>query len=588
MSKSTIPIEEQPTDQLIAVQPRFMATTTLMRVLPLVILCMMISGLIVLDAILPLRGLTFEDALLSHLSSWTLLPAHILFPHQAITNILAGVPVVHPPTASLSWWETEFLLSTFILLFLLYALALYALPRFIHLRYLLYSTLLLGMVCLFFPIVTSSDVFSYIAYARMEVIYHLNPLTVAPGAIHGDSIYQYLYWKDQPSAYGPTWAIITGFLQWLLGFTGSNGILRMLLMLRLLGLAAHLGSTLLIWTISGQLQRITGVIAPEKRMRAVLAFAWNPLLLFEACVNAHNDAVLLFLILLALWLLLRNPQLPLQSLLPAAVVFALATCLKINILLFVPGLLLFLWLQRHRHIFHILFISAAYLGIIILLYIPFWQHGAVLQLLRINPSTSRVINTPYDFLSQLYNTLMHVHVHLITPGEPAATPVERAMHVFSAILFVSIYIIFCWRAARRQPRINTIPSLIRWMALVWLLYCAIGSPWFWSWYLVTFFGLYTLVESTTRENNWGNVYIPLVVGLLAFSTLSIYSFYSWAPAHVSLLDLRGFFWEDLRGLWIWLIPFLALLWPLLRILAKLPQLYRALFTHRASASTLSR
>jgi hypothetical protein len=415
----------------------------------------------------------------------------------------------------------------------------------------------------------------------MEVIYHLNPLTTAPTAIRGDAVYAYLYWKDQPSAYGPTWAIITAVAQWLLGLTGLASLVPMLVALRLLGLAAHVGSTILVWNISGQLQRLTGIISVQKRTRAVLAFAWNPLLLFEACVNAHNDAVLLFLILLAIWLLLRSPQLSLRTLLPAAIVFAFATCLKINIIVLVPGLLLFLWMQRPRHIFHMLITSATYASVVLLLYAPFWQHGAVLYLLSINPATSRAINTPYDFLSQLYNSLAHVPVQLSASGEPSATLIERLTHIVSAILFVLVYAILCWRSTRSSSPINTIPGLIRWMALAWLLYCALGSPWFWPWYLVTFFGLFVLLESTTPWNNWRAQRILLAVRLLAFSMLSLYCFYAWAPAHTSLPGLPGFVWDDLRGLYIWAIPLLALYRPPLRILARLPKLSRILLLQRA-------
>lgn len=586
MSKSTISVREQFTDQTLPERARFLSVPVLIRNLPFLVLLMMTGTLILLDAALPLKGLNFEDALLAHVSTWALLPAYLLFPGKAISLVLAGKPAVHPPGAILSWRETGLLFNVFLLLFLIYWLALYALPRLINRKYLLYSTLLLGVVCVFFPVVTSSDIFSYIAYARMEVIYHLNPLTTTPTAIHRDFIYPYLYWKDQPSAYGPTWAIITGLAQWLIGVTGSGGILRILFTLRLVGLASHVGSTMLVWSISGQLQRMMGVISPQKRMLAALAFAWNPLLLFEACVNGHNDTVLLFLILLTLWFLLRSPHLTLKSLLPAAIVFAFATCLKINIVVFVPGLLLFLWMQRSRNVFHIFIVSVTYLCAVILLYAPFWQQGAVLHLLSVNPATSRTINTPYDFLSQLYNALMHVHIHLKTPGEPAATPIERLAHIFSAAFFVLIYARLCWRAACNPSRINTIPDLIRWMALVWLLYCAIGSPWFWPWYLVTFFGLYALVESTTKWKNGGIIRIPVAVRLMAFSMLSLYCLYSWAPGHISLPGLQGFVWEDLRGLWVWSIPFLAIFWPPLSILAKLPQICVTLLLQKAKTPVL--
>ncbi|HCJ34318.1 MAG TPA: hypothetical protein DHV65_08470, partial [Ktedonobacter sp.] len=44
--------------------------------------------------------------------------------------------------------------------------------------------------------------------------------------------------------------------------------------------------------------------------------------------------------------------------------------------------------------------------------------------------------------------------------------------------------------------------------------------------------------------------------------LSIYCFYAWAPQNSFIPGLPGFQWTDLRGLWAWVIPLLALRWPL--------------------------
>jgi MFS superfamily sulfate permease-like transporter len=71
-------------------------------------------------------------------------------------------------------------------------------------------------------------------------------------------------------------------------------------------------------------------MSPQQRMRATLAFAWNPLLLFEACVNAHVDATLLFLVLLAIWFLIRRTPLNIYSFLLAAAMFAVATCVNFS------------------------------------------------------------------------------------------------------------------------------------------------------------------------------------------------------------------------------------------------------------------
>jgi hypothetical protein len=527
------------------------------RFLPFALLLLMGIGFFLIDAILPLQGIRSYDALLySQISTNFLLPTHVLFPGWVVLPLIPGKPSPHKPLIVNSWPETAMLLGAFVVVFLLYLFALRYLPKFISRNYLFTSTLVLGFLCILMPVLTSSDLFSYIAYARIAVIYHLNPLVTWPAEIpsRSDPIIPYVYWLNQPSAYGPVWAIITSFFQWILG---SAGPVRMVIALRLLGLTMHLSSTALIWSISGYLQRLTGSISPEQRIRATLAFAWNPLLLYEVCVNAHVDATLLFLILLAIWFLVSRRTSTIQSYLLAAATLAVATCVKINIVLLVPGLLLFLYLRWPFNVRPVLAAAATYVGTIILLYVPFWRGKATLDVILVNPNSSQNINSLADFLSRLYNSVMHMY------GYPLAsttyTPSEGVTHIIGMASFAFVYLILCWRAIRAPKRINTIPGLIRWMALVWLLYCAIGSPWYWPWYLVTFFGLFALVEATHTRKEWSFSFLrlPLATRLLAFSMLSLYCFYTWGPLYTYVTGLPGFLWNYVCGLWIWILPLLA-------------------------------
>jgi len=527
------------------------------RFLPFVFLLMMSAAFLLVDAILPLQGISSFDALLSHTSSVFLLPTHILFPGQAITLLMPNMRSA-ALTMITSWKETAYLLSAFLILFLVYLFALHYLPKLISRRFLFTSTLFLGILCLFIPVVTSSDIFSYIAYSRIGVIYHLNPLTTWPVAIHTDPVMPYIYWVKQPSAYGPVWVSITCLFQWLLGFSGSSGPLHMILVLRLFGLSMHLCSTLLIWSISGHLQHLTAFKSPQQRMRATLAFAWNPFLLFEACVNAHVDATLLFLILLAIWFLVRRTPLNIYSYLLAAALFAVATCVKINVVLLVPGLLLFLYTQRPWKISHVIATLATYVSIIVILYIPYWQGKATLSVFLINPAATRNVNSMPTFISHLYKGIMLGNAYTLSSAMP--TPPERIIHNLSIVIFVLVYALLCWQAIRGPDHINTIPKFIRWMALVWLLYCAIGSPWFYPWYLVTFFGLFALIEATSKRDRWlfYSLQLPLATRILAFSMLSLYCFYTWGALHAFIPLLPGFLWNYLSGLWIWILPLLAL------------------------------
>ena len=530
-------------------------------VLPWMFLIGMIAAWIIVDAVLPLLNLYFDAAQLAPLSQLVLLPSRVLFPGHMLTPFL-----YHPfgdtshITLRGTWREVALLLGSFFLLFGCYLLALRVLPTRISIRYILASTLLMGSICILFPVVTSPDLFSYIIYARMTTLYHLNPLTTTPQAIPNDIMYNYLYWKDQPSAYGPTWMMLSGLLQWGVAHVfGVKNIWATVLSLRLLGLAAYLWSTWLIWSLSGYLQRLTGTNRPHRRMLATLAFAWNPLLLFEACVNAHNDTVMLLLLLLGLWVLIRSASQ--RSYIWAALLFALATCLKANVALLLPGLLFFLWLQPRR-IQALCSVVLVYIGTVVVLYAPFWDSGAILRVLAVNPGTFRNENTLVDFIGQLYNALLRNVVHVSLPD--VGSQAERRTHTLSLGLFGLAYILFCVHAVLLR-RLTTPLQLIRWMATAWFLYCLLGAPWFWPWYAVTFFGLFALVEASEPEriSLWSSVEAVFAVRVFAFTLLSSYCFVAWGLYNSFVPVLQQFRWAYFRGLWIWL-PVVVLLFPTFR------------------------
>ncbi len=61
------------------------------------------------------------------------------------------------------------------------------------------------------PILLSTDVFSYIAYARMGVEHGLNPYLHGPSAIAADPIFPYVGqdWRHVATAYGPLYTLLS-------------------------------------------------------------------------------------------------------------------------------------------------------------------------------------------------------------------------------------------------------------------------------------------------------------------------------------------------------------------------------------------
>jgi hypothetical protein len=535
------------------------------RLLPIVFLCAMIGAIFLLDAILPLQGLWFFNAFLPKSWTWIFWPNHLLFPYWE--NITLSITLSQQFALSfylLTWKESMLLFVAFLVIFLVYLGALYVLPGRVTQRFLLISTLLLGILFLLIPVVTSQDLFLYIGYARMAVLYHLNPFTVSPSAIQSDPVYASIFWAHQPSLYGPVWIGPIAALQWLVLELGLKSLDPVVLLLRLFGLAIHLGSTQLVWVLSGKLQGQNGPLSLLRRKQVTLAFAWNPLLLIEACVNVHADILMLFLLLLALWVLMygqeRNTIISPLWWVGVAIILALATGVKVNAAIFVPGLLLFAWLQR-QSVRTMLLIGASYLITVGILTLPFLLGGSPFTALFANPSSSQDVNSLPEFLVGLYKIIVRLWAFPSTILSIDA--VGSITHTLSILVFLGVYGWLCWKA---RNSLHTIAHLVCWMAAAWLLYCVFGSPWFWPWYAITLIGLAVLVASMPVDGRpaWFPRFstmpgFALVLSLFSFGMLCLYWFFTWGPQHTSIPGLPGFHWSYLRGLWAWVFPLVALL-----------------------------
>jgi hypothetical protein len=569
----------------------------LYKLLPALLVLAAACAWLFTGTVITLYGPYFHTALLNTLSSNVLLPERILFPGLQLTPSIWGAPPWSHPPLSLAGPQAILMLVAIVVVFLFYMLALRYLPRVITLRFILISTCILGLVCAVTPVVTSQDIYSYIIYDRMIVYHHLNPLTTIPSSISSDPAFSHLYWPNQPSAYGPTYIAITSLLQLFVGhFFGHDNVGAMVIGLRLLSIAVLLCSTWLIWDISGRLlkgkplsekqqkddhtdaPRTAAATGPllaaghgaeaftQRRILVTLAFAWNPLLVFEAAVNAHNDILVLLGILVALWIIVRTSEMTFRKALIVSAVLALMTCLKANTALVLPGFLLFFWWSFPGRRLKVLGASAAmYVGLIIVLYAPFWQNGTLLHVLAVNPGTMYNENTLVDTLGHLYNSVKQALLHT-RPVPDVGSAIEIFLHRLSLVVFVLLFLYQLWRVFRVQHGIRTPLQLVSWMTWAWLLYCAIGSPWMWPWYLSLFFGLFALLEIASDPPLPD--YLPLAVRLLSFSLLSIYVFFTWGAYAIYFPLLPNFRWSFWRGFWAWLIPLGAVGWIWLRTRAR--------------------
>jgi hypothetical protein len=130
------------------------------------------------------------------------------------------------------------------------------------------------------PPLLSQDVFSYLSYARLDVLHSVNPYTHSPDAVPSDGVFGFAGSKDATSAYGPLFTIATLPLA-KLAIPGAFWTLKTLTMLATLGVVG----------LTAACARRLG----RDPVFAALAVGLNPLVLVHVVGGAHNDAfVMLF------------------------------------------------------------------------------------------------------------------------------------------------------------------------------------------------------------------------------------------------------------------------------------------------------
>src|SRR5438067_6247318 len=154
----------------------------------------------------------------------------------------------------------------------------------------------LSLLCM--PGLLSSDVLDYASHGRVAAVHAANPYVMTPADFPADPFARLGGWPDVVTVYGPLWTrlevAITGAL-------ADGRSVNLYLAFKLLALASELISAGLIFWI---VRRWRGIGATDATpVAAVAMWVWNPLVNLETIGSAHNEAVMIVFVLLALALL---------------------------------------------------------------------------------------------------------------------------------------------------------------------------------------------------------------------------------------------------------------------------------------------
>lgn len=195
-----------------------------------------------------------------------------------------------------------------------------------------------------------SDIFDYAAYERMWVVYGDNPLLAVVANRPMDWTFPFVNVQDRTPAYGPLWVLLT----WPIVRLAGDSAMAIVVGYKLLSAIAYAVCCWLIWN----------TVEPVRRRRALMLFAWSPLVLFEVLGKVHNDSLTAVSMLGVIWLAGRGRA-------RAGILVGVAGALiKGTALAAVPPLALRLWRQERWH--GQLAVLSGSLILAVALYAPFW------------------------------------------------------------------------------------------------------------------------------------------------------------------------------------------------------------------------
>jgi len=258
------------------------------------------------------------------------------------------------------------------------------------------------------PVLISTDVFSYIAYARMGVEHAINPYTHGPIAIVRDPVYQYVGkdWIHVATAYGPLYTLLSYPLAPL-------GLKAALWGMKFEALLAGAGTLALTWRCA----RLRGL----DPVLALLVVGANPLWVIYGLGGAHNDLIMTLFMMAAVSFSLAGRDAP------AAASVVAGALVKATVAALLPFMIL-----SSRKLAPILGALGALALAALLGYAVFGIHG--IDLIAALNRDAAVVSTD-SFPTEL--------AHLV--GKPGVFPIDHDLLKAGLVLIVGYLLWRTWR-----------------------------------------------------------------------------------------------------------------------------------------------
>lgn len=285
-----------------------------------------------------------------------------------------------------------------LLLFVFYLMILYG----IHKKYISKKTiwfLIIGTVVIltFSYNAFSYDLFNYMFDAKIVTYYNQNPYVHKALDFPGDPMLSFMHWTHRLYPYGPTWLGLTVPIS----FIGMQFFLPTFFLFKILISMSFLGTVFFIGKI---LQKFSA----KDELFGVAFFALNPLVIIESLVSAHNDIVMMFFAIWALYLLMS------MKYARSIILLILSIGIKFATAFVLPIYLLILYLQKRKKTvnWQLLFTAIAAIMIIPVILASYRTDFQPWYLLNILPFAALVARNYYVFIPSVILSLFTTFEYL--------------------------------------------------------------------------------------------------------------------------------------------------------------------------------
>lgn len=314
---------------------------------------------------------------------------------------------------------------------------------------------------LWLPLLVSRDVYSYIAYGRLQSARGLNPYVAVPSDLGDAPIVGFVgpKWLDTPAVYGPAFTRLAALVT-----AAERDDASTVAAFRAIAAAAAVAT---IATIAATARRW----APDRAAFAVAAFGMGPVVWLSSVASGHNDLLVALAIAAALWFLLGERT--------VLAVLALTLGMLVKVTAGLPLVLLVVWAVARRPPGERLRAAALHLTAVavpvLVFAAPYWQTE--------DPSLGLVELSGHEgWLAP--SRLLRRGLDAVSGGTLGA----GAKVVFAVALLVAIGVLLVWLLRRVAGATAAAVALDAgaswgWALLLLMLLGPVLLPWYVTWAL---------------------------------------------------------------------------------------------------------